>query len=412
VSAEALLAYSADRLLDGTGAAPRPEVAVLVRDERIEALVPIAQLPADAQHTHFPGATLLSGLIDCHVHLGWDGSADPKVSALADGEHLGAIKAAVRAAQSLAAGVTTLRDLGGMLGTILAARAAVDDGTLVGSRLLVAGPALAVTGGSGLTTGVEVDGADGVRARTRALIKAGVDVLKIMVTGGVYSRGPGPGALQMTADEVAAAVETAHHAGLRVAAHAEGLEGIELCVKLGVDTIEHGNFLSEDLARCMAEAGTNLVPTLEVFRRIAEGRLGVPAEAARRARDVLEASYRALELVERFGVPLAAGTDAGSINMPHSPLVDELEAYVAAGLSPARALEAATRAAAVALGRSADLGTLEPGKLADFVIVDGDPLEQIAALRSVRGVVKSGRLVVDDGQRAVLPLNATRGEQP
>jgi len=233
----------------------------------------------------------------------------------------------------------------------------------------------------------------------RTMLRAGVDLIKLMATGGVYTEGEEPGSPQLTVEEMRAAVEEAHKAGRKVAAHAEGLQGILNALEAGVDTIEHGNFLDEGAVQRMVAGGQILVPTISPFYRMAqlgtEG--GIPEYAARKAKQVVAGSFHAVELAKAGGVPIAAGTDDGSPKLPHGVLVYELELLVRAGLSPGEALSSATRVAAQACGLANQVGTLEAGKSADFIGIWGDPLHDISTLRNIDTVVIGGRLVKHHG---------------
>jgi len=231
------------------------------------------------------------------------------------------------------------------------------------------------------------------------MLRAGVDLIKLMATGGVYTEGEEPGSPQLTVEEMRAAVEEAHKAGRKVAAHAEGLQGILNALEAGVDTIEHGNFLDEGAVQRMVAGGQILVPTISPFYRMAqlgtEG--GIPEYAARKAKQVVAGSFHAVELAKAGGVPIAAGTDDGSPKLPHGVLVYELELLVRAGLSAGEALSSATRVAAQACGLANQVGTLEAGKSADFIGIWGDPLNDISTLRNMDTVVIRGRLVKHHG---------------
>ena len=292
-------------------------------------------------------------------------------------------------------GVTTVRDVGGLYKVILAVRDTIHEGIFPGPRILAAGMPIQMTGGHARNLGLEVDGPHEARKGVRTMLRAGVDLIKLMATGGVYTEGEEPGSPQLTVEEMQAAVEEAHKAGRKVAAHAEGLQGILNALEAGVDTIEHGNFLNEEAAQRMVTGGQILVPTLSPFYRMAqlgtEG--GIPEYAVRKARQVVSASFHAVELAKTHGIPIASGTDDGSPKLPHGVLVYELELLVRAGLSPVEALHAATTIAAKACGLFDQIGTLESGKSADFIGVTGDPLQDISALRNVDTVVIQGTLV-------------------
>lgn len=400
-------AFLPSRIFDGVTGTYRPETAVLVEGQQIVDLVPRAQVPSEYTHIDLESLTVLPGLIDCHVHLVWNGSSDPHALQRRESDEKTAVRALVHAFQELMQGVTTVRDVGGLHKVTLAVRDAVREQVWIGPRILVAGRPIQMTGGHARDLGLEVDGPHEARKGVRTMLHAGVDLIKLMATGGVYTEGEEPGSPQLTVEEMSAAVEEAHKAGRKVAAHAEGLQGILNALDAGVDTIEHGNFLDDEAARRMVAGGQILVPTLSPFYRMAhlgtEG--GIPAYAVRKARQVVSASFHAVELARAAGIPLAAGTDDGSPRLPHGVLVYELELLVKAGLSTIEALHAATTVAARACGLAEQIGTLEAGKAADFIGVVGDPLSDIGALREVDAVVIQGRLVKRGGS-ACIPLHS------
>jgi imidazolonepropionase-like amidohydrolase len=387
-------AFLASRIFDGTAGNYRSDIAILTEGQQIVALVPRSEVPSEYQTLDMGTLTLLPGLIDCHVHLVWNGSHDPKVIMLRESAEKTAIRALLHAFEELMHGVTTVRDVGGPYKATLAARDAIREGLFIGPRILAAGLAIEMTGGHARDLGLEVDGPHEARKGVRTMLRAGVDLIKLMATGGVYTEGEEPGSPQLTTEEMSAAVEEAHKAGRKVAAHAEGLQGILNAIDAGVDTIEHGNFLDEEAAQRMVAGGQVLVPTLSPFYRMAQlGTAGgIPEYAARKAKQVVSGSFHAIELAKKYDIPIATGTDDGSPRLPHGVLVYELELLVHAGLSPLEALNSATVVAAKACGLSDQVGTLEPGKSADFVGVSGDPLHDISALRNIDTVVIQGTL--------------------
>ena len=392
-------AFLTSRIFDGTAGNYRSDIAILTEGQQIVALVPRSEVPSGYQTLDMGTLTLLPGLIDCHVHLVWNGSHDPKVIMLRESAEKTAIRALLHAFEELMHGVTTVRDVGGPYKVTLAVRDAIREGLFIGPRILAAGLAIEMTGGHARDLGLEVDGPHEARKGVRTMLRAGVDLIKLMATGGVYTEGEEPGSPQLTVEEMSAAVEEAHKAGRKVAAHAEGLQGILNAIDAGVDTIEHGNFLDEEAAQRMVAGGQVLVPTLSPFYRMAQlGTAGgIPEYAARKAKQVVSGSFHAIDLAKKYGIPIATGTDDGSPRLPHGVLVYELELLVHAGLSPLEALNSATAVAAKACGLSDQVGTLEPGKSADFVGVSGDPLHDISALRNIDTVVIQGALAKHNG---------------
>jgi imidazolonepropionase-like amidohydrolase len=392
-------AFLAARVFNGTSEDYRTNVALLVEDARIVALVPQDQVPAGYGMVDLGALTLFPGLIDCHVHLVWNGSADPNTLLLRESQEKTVVRALLHAFEELMHGVTTVRDVGGLYQVTLAVRDAVREQLFIGPRILAAGMPIQMTGGHARNLGLEVDGPYEARKGVRTMLRAGVDLIKLMASGGVYTEGEEPGSPQLTIEEMQAAVEEAHKAGRKVAAHAEGLQGILNALAARVDTIEHGNFLDEEAAQLMLAGGQILVPTLSPFYRMAqlgtEG--GIPEYAARKARQVVSASFHAVELAKAHGIPIAAGTDDGSPMLPHGVLVYELELLVRAGLAPREALHAATMVAGQACGLADQVGTLEQGKSADFIGIRGDALHNISTLRDIDTVVAQGRIVKQHG---------------
>jgi len=384
-------------LIDGSGAAPVSGCAVVVQDGRIQAVVAERQAPA-GRTLRLDGLTLLPGLINCHVHLCFGGEADPGATMVRESFATTVINAAVRARQTIEAGVTTVRDLGGRDYAELSVRDAIRRGTIPGPRVLCAGKGICITGGHGWQLiGREADGADEVRKAVREQLRAGADVIKIFATGGVMTPGVDPNSAQLTLDEVAAAIEEARKAGRRTAAHAQGSDGIANCLEGGITTIEHGIFLTEALCQRMARDGVALVPTLIAPHAIVEGGVaaGIPEFAVRKSLAVRERHSESFQMALRLGVPIAAGTDAGTPLNPHGSLVPELELMVKGGLAPLAAIESATATAARVLGLEGETGRIAPGLAADLLAVAGNPGERIQALDDVRLVLAAGRVAVD-----------------
>jgi imidazolonepropionase-like amidohydrolase len=384
-------------LIDGSGAPPISGRAVVVERGRIAAVVAEREAPPGPT-LRLDGLTLLPGLINCHVHLCFGGEADPAAALQRDSYATTVIKAALRARQTVEAGVTTVRDLGGRDYAELGIRDAIRAGLIPGPRVLAAGRGVCITGGHGWhLIGREADGADEIRKAVREQIKAGADVVKLFATGGVMTPGVDPNSAQLTLDEARAAVEEARKAGRRAAAHAQGTDGIANCLAAGITTIEHGIFLTEALCRRMAQEGVALVPTLIAPAAIADGGLaaGIPEFAVRKSEIVREPHLESFRLALRLGVPIAAGTDAGTPLNPHGTIVPELALMVKAGQAPLAAIHAATGAAAGALGLEHETGRVAPGLAADLLAVAGDPGQRIEALDDVRLVIARGRTIVN-----------------
>jgi imidazolonepropionase-like amidohydrolase len=334
--------------------------------------------------------TILPGLIDCHVHLVWDGSPDPATMIRGLPEPRIALWAYGNAIKTLECGITTVRDLGSPGRTVLDLAHMVRTEVLTGPNILSAGPALCMTGGHGHYMSHEVDGVDNVRAAARWVMKEGADLVKVMASGGIYTEGEKPGSPQYTVEEMEAAVKEAHKRERKVAAHAEGLAGIRNALDAGVDTIEHGIFADDDCLRRMKEMQIPLVPTMAVMRRLATDPR-IPPFAQEKARLVTDYHIAMLRRAVKLGVTISTGTDAGSPCSPPDVYFEELDVMAEAGMKPMDVLKASTSVAAQTIGR-ADLGTLQPGKQADVLVVEGNPIRRLADTRNTRLVVIKGAL--------------------
>jgi imidazolonepropionase-like amidohydrolase len=342
------------------------------------------------------GRTILPGMIDCHVHLCIDGSADPIQSLRKDSEQLVTLKAAKNAYLSLSAGVTTIRDLGSLKGITVSLRDAINLGITIGPRIVCCNQAVCITGGQGWEFSRQADGVDEVRQAVREQLRAGANFIKLMSTGGVMTPGIDPGAAQFTYEELRAGVEEAHKAGRKAASHAQGNEGIKNSLRAGIDTIEHGIFLDDEAISLFLEKKAVLVPTLSApFNIMEKGeKSGIPAFVIEKTQRVKDTHIESAKKAYQAGIPIAMGADAGTPFNGHGENLKELELLVGVGLSPMEAILSATRIAAGAVGLSHMIGTVEEGKLADLIVVEGDPLKDIKILQNKNNIVaimKDGR---------------------
>jgi imidazolonepropionase-like amidohydrolase len=406
-------------LIDGTGAPPLRDTAVLVNDGRIEAVGPrhSSTWPQHAEVIDISGLTLLPGLIDCHDHLADHSYALAHRWKLDEPSSTRHMRTATVIQQTLATGYTAVRDAAGLDAGF---KRAIEEGLLQGPRLQLSVNIISPVGGigdrispSGHTCCVPADpslpegvanGVDGVRTVVRTMVRAGADVIKCATTGGASSRpGHGPKDPAFTLEEMKALVDEAHTLGRRVMCHALGGRGLRIAIEAGVDSIEHGCYLDEDpeLIPMMAEKGIFFVPTFTVYvfhREVS------PPHVRVRGRDIEPHHIDSLHKALAAGVKVGAGTDAGGHQ--HHINARELQCLVGAGMSPMQALQSATGWAAECLGLERDIGTVQVGKLADLVVVDGDPLQDIAVLQDlqrIKLVFKEGQVYVD--RRAGQPLS-------
>jgi imidazolonepropionase-like amidohydrolase len=377
------------------GRAAKQRAGVLVADGTVRWVGPHARAPREARAAEAVeggGGALTPGLIDCHVHLCFDGEpnfvAEAQVS-----EPYAAVKCVRNGERQLAAGVTTVRDLGGLGAVVCEVGKAISEGRIRGPRVVASGQALTITGGHGWTSFArQTDGPDGIRLAVREQIRSGARSIKIVATGGVLTPGVTVDFTAFTPEEVDAAVDEAHKWGVPIAAHAIGRPGIENCVRAGIDSIEHGSQISADIARRMHEQGTFHVPTINALRGIVDHPEDVPAYAVEKGRQILGMAQEAFRRAMRAGVRHACGTDAGTPHNPHGGAPQELVRMVEWGMTPLAALKAATSNAADLL-RVPSVGTIEEGKAADVVLWKADPLQDIAAVLSPRLVMKAGEVV-------------------
>lgn len=390
-----VVAYRADRLIDGISEELRENAAVLVEDGRIVSVCPNRELAGNTETVDLGNMTLMPGLIDAHVHLVWSASAEPHSLVESEPRAVTALRCAANMQKHLDAGITTVRDVGSTDGMAIDIAQAVQLGVLPGPRVIAAGRAIAMTGGHGWFLGQEADGPDSVRSAVRQEIKNGATCIKFMASGGVYGHAEEPGSPQLTVAEMRAGVEEAHKAGKKVAAHAYSAEAINNALEAGVDSIEHGSFIDQKTAEKMRDQQAYLVPTMSVYAAMDERgpELGAPEYVQRKTKEVLTATQEALRTAMEAGVKIAAGTDCGAPGHPHGTLQMELRLMAEAGATPMQAIQSGTSAAAELLGLEAEIGTLEVGKSADLVAIGGNPLEDITDLEKVELVVLRGEAV-------------------
>jgi imidazolonepropionase-like amidohydrolase len=387
-------------LIDGTGAAPVRGQSVVIEGSKLSWIGPTESAPTFTAERVIDGGgrTLLPGLINAHVHLCNDGAPDLFAQVMADSIPLATLRAARNARLTLESGVTTVRDCGAANNIVIELGRAIADGFIEGPRVRAAGRVITMTGGHGYFMGREADGPDAIRQATRAEIKEGADFIKVMATGGVLTPGVDPANTALQLDELRVVADEAHNSGRRVTTHAIGNAGIKNALRAGIDSIEHGFYLDEEALELAVAQGTFLVPTLVAIAAILDHRVdaGVPTWAVAKAAEQADANRASFKAAVDSGMKIAAGTDAGTPFNRHYDMAREMAMMVRFGLSPMQAITAATRNSAENLDVLHSVGTIEVGKLADLLLVDGDPSVDIESMSRVVLVTKEGRVYRDD----------------
>jgi imidazolonepropionase-like amidohydrolase len=395
------------RLLDVKTGTTLSDQAIVIQDDKIVSVGPAksVKVTGDGQLIELPKATVLPGLVDCHVHL----TISPNLFG-PSGLHMSYPRAALLGARNarvtLEAGFTTVRNLAADGYSDIALRDAINAGDVPGPRMFASGPALSITGGHwdqnylgpqfSFTNGGVADGVAAVMKQVRENIKYGADVIKVMATGGVISEGDNPALAQYSPDEMKAIVETAHELGRKVAAHAHAAAGIKNAVLAGSDSIEHGSYMNDEEIQLMKEHGTYLVPTVYLEDWLLQNlqSLGYTPNMMEKAKTVIPIAQKNVSHAFKSGVKVALGTDAAVC--PHGLNAREFGKMVEMGLTPLQSIQAGTVNAADLLGWTDKIGTIEAGKWADIVAVDGDPLQDVTTLEHVKFVMKGGEVIKNE----------------
>jgi imidazolonepropionase-like amidohydrolase len=405
---------TAARMVDVLAGRVIEEPVVVITNGRIVAVVGRGgarpAIPAGARRIDLPGMTILPGLIDMHVHLDSSPYYGPYQS-LEYTDLFQTVMGPGHARDMLEAGFTTVRNVGADNYADVAYMQAIDEGRIAGPRIVPATYALSATGGHCDETflppeyhrpapGV-ADGPQQLRQRVREMRRNGAQVIKVCATGGVFSRNTEPGQQQLSEEELRAIAEEAHLWGLRVAAHAHGAAGIRAAIRAGIDTIEHASLIDAEGIRLARERGAVLVMDIYNSEYTQEhGRENnIPEDNLRKDREIAQVQRDNFRAAHRAGVRMAFGSDAGV--MPHGLAGRQFRWMVDYGMTPMEAIQAATRNAAQALGREADVGAIAAGRYGDIVAVAGDPLADVRQLESVDVVIKGGATVSD--RRAAHP---------
>jgi imidazolonepropionase-like amidohydrolase len=329
--------------------------------------------------------TVLPGLIDCHDHLGINMGDEEQQAKQTNGYT--ALVAAKNARTVLKNGITTLRDMGEQGFVDIDIKKAIEEGIVPGPRLLVSGKFICRSGGHAWFSGREADGTDDIRKAIREQVRQGADLIKLMISGGISTPGSSPLDADYSEEEIITAVEEAHRLGKKIAAHLYGGKGADWAIGAGIDSIEHGAYLTESQLKAMSKKGTFLVSTVGVMAAVSKGE-NVPEYMIEKCREVLQIYKKTLSNAKKYNVKVAVGVDE-----MHGELANEIMALSDAGYKNIEAIQAATKYAAELCGIENDIGTIQKGKQADLIAIEGDPTQDLESLKNVRIVVKGGEIV-------------------
>lgn len=383
----------APRIFDGKKLITDREGVLILENEKIRYAGFWKNAPAvKGTEFEFENATIMPGLIDAHVHLTMDGSGDPVSKAEQDSIPTASFRALNSAKKLIKKGITSVRDCGSQGYIAVRLSEAVENGLVNSSPKIVAcGPALCMTGGHGAFIGMEADGADEMRKAVRTVVKNGAGAIKLITTGGVLTKGTAAGATQLTFEELKAAVEEAHKAGLRTTTHAHATDGIKIALRAGVDSIDHSSYLDDEIIDLYYETGAYYIPTLISSIRQMEHLDEIPGYIAEKIKRHIDRETDSVERLIAAQVPMGAGTDAGTPFNEHGDLAYQLYLLSQHGLNNEKALYAGTLGAAKALGIDQTTGSLEPEKAADVLVAEGNPVENIRDLERVLAVWRDGK---------------------
>jgi|SRR5579883_308438 imidazolonepropionase-like amidohydrolase len=404
----------AGKLFDSRSGTYTENAVLVVEGQRIRSVEKSGfAIPAGAKIVDLSQSYVLPGLIDCHTHLTGRADQYDEIEIFKWTPFVAAINGVANAKRTLDAGFTTVRDVGSPPFAAVDLRNNIDSGFIPGPRIVASGPAISITGGHGDLNNFSpvigrpmmypaerdyeiADGVDQVQQTVRAQVKYGVDVIKILASGGVLSKGDQPGAPQYTLAELKVAADTAHQAGRKIAAHAHGNQSIKWAIEAGIDSIEHASLADDEAIRLAKEHGTFFVMDIYNDDYILQQapKFGLPKEQIEKERGVGQKQRDTFRRAWKAGVKMAFGTDAGVY--PHGDNANQFHYMVLYGMTPAQAIQAATIRAAELVGRSADIGELSGGHYADLIAVNEDPLQHVEALEHVAFVMKGGAIAKDE----------------
>lgn len=381
----------AQTLIDGISDAPKKDQLIIIEDDKIIQIEEYHEINEDVIHAN----VVTPGFFNCHVHILYPVGFkfDTQFSLMEK-----AFYAQKHCKEYLESGVTFIRVVGTEENYDLQIKEAIENHVIEGPHMYCAGKVICMTGGHGWQEGIEADGKDACLKAVRTQLRSGVDLIKIMATGGVMTKGVEPGNAQFTVDEMKVMIEEAHKAGRKTATHAQGLQGIKNALYAGIDSIEHGCFLDDECLERMKEQNAFLVPTLCAPQCIIDKGVenGVAKYAVDKTLKVKDAHVESVKKAYEKGIPIALGTDAGTPFNYHNNTAYEMELLARLDISNIDILKMATINSARCVGVEKDYGSIEVGKQADLVCLEENPLDDISNVRKIDNVIQSGKIVVDN----------------
>ena len=381
----------AQTLIDGISDAPKKDQLIIIEDDKIIQIEEYHEINEDVIHAN----VVTPGFFNCHVHILYPVGFkfDTQFSLMEK-----AFYAQKHCKEYLASGVTFIRVVGTEENYDLQIKEAIENHVIEGPHMYCASKVICMTGGHGWQEGIEADGKDACLKAVRTQLRSGVDLIKIMATGGVMTKGVEPGNAQFTVDEMKVMIEEAHKAGRKTATHAQGLQGIKNALYAGIDSIEHGCFLDDECLERMKEQNTFLVPTLCAPQCIIDKGVenGVAQYMVDKTLKVKDAHVESVKKAYEKGIPIALGTDAGTPFNYHNNTAYEMELLARLNIPNMDILKMATINSARCVGVEKDYGSIEVGKQADLVCLNENPLENISNVRKINRVIQSGKIVVNN----------------